>query len=97
LGQADLSLELLSLRLGCDGHATLEDDVDLCHLLIAIKICPMLINSSGLLWHWRHWWWHLLLIQKSLALFQIMPRGTVNLAPFLHIIRMPKMPLLFLL
>jgi hypothetical protein len=53
-------LELLPLRLGGDGHATPEDDVHLSHLLIAIGIYPALIDSPGLLWHWRCWWWQLL-------------------------------------
>jgi hypothetical protein len=62
-------LELLPLRLGGDGHAASEDDIDLCHLLIAIRIYSALINSSGLMLRQRWWWWHLLPIQKNLALF----------------------------
>jgi hypothetical protein len=69
LGQADLTLELLPLRLGGDGYAALEDNIDLPHLLISIRICSMLINSPGLLRHRCWWWWHLLLIQESFALF----------------------------
>jgi hypothetical protein len=38
-------------------------------LLISVRICPTLINSPGLLWHWRYWGWNLLLIQESFALF----------------------------
>jgi hypothetical protein len=53
-------LELLPLRLGSDGHATPEDDVNLYHLLITIRICMMLINSLGLLWRRHCWCWHLL-------------------------------------
>jgi hypothetical protein len=87
-------LELLPLGLGGDGHAFPEDDVDLSHLLITVRIYPVLIDSPWLLQPRRWWWWHLLAIQKSLALLQIMPRGAVNLAPLLCVIRMPKMPLL---
>jgi hypothetical protein len=57
----------------------------------------VLINSSGLLWHQHCWWWHLLSIQKNLALFQIMPRGAVNLAPLLYVIRTLKRSLFRLL
>jgi hypothetical protein len=85
---------LFPLRLGGDRHSTSKDHVDLSHLLITIKICLALIDPPGLL---RCWWWHLLSIYKSLALFQIVPRGAVNLAPLLCVARTPKMPLLLLL
>jgi hypothetical protein len=97
LGQADLTLELLPLRLRGDGHATPEDNIDLPHLLIFVRICSTLINSPGLLWHRRYWGWHLLLTQESFALFQIMPHNAVNLTSLLHVIGTPKRPLLFLL
>jgi hypothetical protein len=57
------------LCLGDDGHATPEDDVDLCHLLIVVGIHATLINSPGLMWRQCYWWWHLLSIQESLAPF----------------------------
>jgi hypothetical protein len=61
LGQADLTLELLPLRLGGNGHVAPKDIIDLPHLLIFIRICLTLINSLGLLRHWHWWWWwHLL-------------------------------------
>jgi hypothetical protein len=47
LGQADFTLELLPLHLGGDGHATPKDVINLCHLLIAIGVHTMLINSRG--------------------------------------------------
>jgi hypothetical protein len=56
LGQADLTLELLPMRLGGNGHAALKDNIDLSHLLISIKVRPTLINAMGLLWR-RHCWW----------------------------------------
>jgi hypothetical protein len=90
-------LELLPLRLGGEGHAVNEDNINLPHLLIYIRHFLMLINSTGLLRRWRYWGWHLVLIQKSFAPFQIMPRGAVNLTPLLRDIGTPKMHLLFLL
>jgi hypothetical protein len=53
LGQADLVLELLPLRIGSNGHAAPEDNIDLPHLLISVRIYPTLINSLELLWHRR--------------------------------------------
>jgi hypothetical protein len=67
--QVDLTLELLPLHLGGDGHATPKNDVDLCHLLIAFGIHATLINSLRLLLHRCCWWWHLLPVQESIALF----------------------------
>jgi hypothetical protein len=57
----------------------------------------MMITSPGFLRHWRCWGWHLLSIQESFALLQIVPRGAVNLTPLLRIIGALKRPLLFLL
>jgi hypothetical protein len=45
----------------------------------------------------RCWGWHLLLIQESFALFQIVPRGAVNLTPLLRVVGTSKRYLLFLL
>jgi hypothetical protein len=90
-------LELLPLCLGGNGHAASKDNIDLPHLLISIRICPTMINSLGLLWRRHCCWWYLLPIQKSFALFQIMPHGAVNLTPLLLIIEIPKRHLLFLL
>jgi hypothetical protein len=97
LGQADLTLELLPLRLRGEGHVASEDNINLPHLLIFVKIFRMMITSSGFLRHWRCWRWHLLPIQESFALLQIVPRSAVNLTPLLRIIRTSKRPLLFLL
>jgi hypothetical protein len=90
-------MELLPLRLGGDGHVAPEDNIDLPHLLISVRICPTLINSSGLLQRWRCWGWYLLPIQESFALLQIIPHGAENLTPLLRVIGTPKMPLPFLL
>jgi hypothetical protein len=97
LGHADLTLELLSLRLRGDGHAAPKNNIDLPHLLISVRICLILINSPGLLQCRCYWGWHLLLIQETFALFQIMPHGVVNLTPLLCVIGTPKRALLFLL
>jgi hypothetical protein len=52
LSQADLPLELLSLYLRDDGHATFEDHVDLSHLLIVVgRIGLVMFAQSGLLGH----------------------------------------------
>jgi hypothetical protein len=85
-------LQLLPLCFGGEGHAAPEDNINLPHLLISVKIFP-----TGFLQHWCCWGWHLLPIQESFALLQIMPRGVMNLTPLLRVIGTPKMPLLFLL
>jgi hypothetical protein len=90
-------LDLLPLRLGGNGHAAPEDKIDLPYFIISVRICPTLINSPRLQWHRHCWGWYLLPIQESFALFQIVPYGAVNLTPLLHIIGMPKRPILFLL
>ncbi len=70
LSQADISFELLSLCLRGDGHATPEDHIDLSHLLIVVgRIGLAVFALLGLLGHLSCWWWHLLMIQKSFALF----------------------------
>jgi hypothetical protein len=90
-------LELLPLRLGGEGHVAPKDNINLPYLLMSVRLFLTLINSPGLLRHWRCWGWHLLSIQKSFALFQIVLRGAVNLSPLFRDIRTPKMHLLFLL
>jgi hypothetical protein len=90
-------LELLPLRFGGNGHATPEDNIDLPHLLISVRICLTLINSLRLLLRHCWWWWHLLSIHESFALFQIVPRGAVNLTPLFRVIETSKRSLLFLL
>jgi hypothetical protein len=60
-----------------------------------VRICLTMFSSARLL-H-RLWCWHLLAIQKSLALFQIMPCGVMDLAPLLCIIMAIEQPLLLLL
>jgi hypothetical protein len=73
LSQTDLPLKLLPLCLQGDGHATYKDHVDLPHLLIIVKgIGLVMFASSRLMGHRHCWQWHLLVIQKSFALFQIM-------------------------
>jgi hypothetical protein len=56
-----------------EGHAALEDSINLTHLLISVRIFPMLINSPGFLQHWHCRAWYLLPISENFALFQIMP------------------------
>jgi hypothetical protein len=53
-----------------------------------------MLTPTGLLWHWRYWWRHLLAIHKSLILFQIVFYGAMDLAPLLCVIRALEMPLL---
>jgi uncharacterized protein (DUF983 family) len=73
LSQADLLLKLLPLCLQGDGHATFKDHVDLPHLLIIVRVIHLtMFAPTGLLWHRYCWLWHLLMIQKKFALFQIM-------------------------
>jgi hypothetical protein len=55
LGQADLTLELLPLCLGGEGHVAPEDNINLSHLLISIRIFPMMITSPGFLRHLCCW------------------------------------------
>jgi hypothetical protein len=81
LSQANLTLDLLSLCLQGNGHATPEDHIDLSHLFIVIRIDPAMLTTTGLLGHRRYWWRHLLAIQKSLAHFQIMPCSAMNITP----------------
>jgi hypothetical protein len=45
----------------------------------------MMYASTRFLGHRCYWWWHLLVIQKSFALFQIVSCGTMDLTPFLYI------------
>jgi hypothetical protein len=49
LGQADLTLKLLPLRLGGEGHAVPEDNINLPHMLISVRIFPTMITSSRFL------------------------------------------------
>jgi hypothetical protein len=90
-------LELLPLCLGGKEHVSPEDNINLPHLLISVRIFPTMITSPGFLRHWRCWGWHLLQIQKIFALLQIMLCGAVNLTPLLRVIGTSEMPLLFLL
>jgi hypothetical protein len=97
LVQADLTLEFLPLCLGGDRHATTEDHIDLCHMLIVVQIIYTVLTPTGILRCWHYWWWHLLVIQKGLALLQIMSYGVMHLTPLFCIIRMPEGSLLLLL
>jgi hypothetical protein len=89
-------VELLPLCLGGNRHATSEDHVDLRHMLIAIRIISMILTLTGILRCRHYWWWHLLMIQKSLTLFQIMSCGVMDLTPIFCIIEMPEECLLLL-
>jgi hypothetical protein len=97
LGQTDLTLELLPLRLGGARHAAPDDNINLPHLPFSVRIFPTMITSPGFPRHWCCWGWHLLLIQERFALLHIMSRGAVNLTPLLRVIGTLKRPLLFLL
>jgi hypothetical protein len=72
LSQDIFSLELLPLRLRVDGHATSKDHVDLIKLIVIVRISLAMFSSSWLMCCWLVW--HLLAIQKTSTLFQIMPR-----------------------
>jgi hypothetical protein len=97
LSQANLVLDLFSLRLRGDGHATSKDHINISYLFITVRINPTLINPPGLLRHQRCWRWQLLPIQKSLALFHIVSCDAVNLAPLLCFIMTLERPLLLLI
>jgi hypothetical protein len=56
-----------------------------------------MIFTSTWLWHRRGWWQHLLMHQKSSALFQIMPINMMDLAPLLYIYRVVERSSLLLL
>jgi hypothetical protein len=66
-------------------------------MLITVWIDPTMLTPTRILWCRCHWRWHLLAIQKCLALFQIMFYGTMDLTPLLCVIRAPKRLLLFLI
>jgi hypothetical protein len=86
---------LLSLCLRGDGHATSEDHVNLPHTILIVEIGSTMFTSTGFLGH-RCLWWHLLTIQKSFALFQIVSDGMMNLAPLFYIDRAMELSLLLL-
>jgi hypothetical protein len=95
LSQADLSFKLFSLCLRDDRQAAPKDHIDLIHLVFIVSIRPMMFSSTRLLRHLRCW--HLLAVQKSLALLQIVSCGAMDFAPLLCIIREMELPLLLLL
>jgi hypothetical protein len=97
LSQANLLLELIPFCLLGHGHATYEDHIGFSHLFITIGIDSAMFTLTGLLGRWCWWWWHLLAVQKSLVLFQIMSSGMIDLTPLLCIIRATKKPLFFLI
>jgi hypothetical protein len=86
LGHTDFLLKLLPLCLRGDGQATPKDHIDLIHLVYIVGIGSTMF-TSGRLFHRRSWWQHLLAIQKSLALLQIMSIGTMDLTTLLYISR----------
>jgi hypothetical protein len=47
LSQAGLPLDLLSLCLQGDGHATTKDHIDFSHLFIIVRISSMMFTSTG--------------------------------------------------
>jgi hypothetical protein len=96
--QADLSLKLLPLCLRGDGHSTSKDHVDFSHLPIVVeRIVPAMFASMGFLGHLSWWWWHLLVIQKSFALFQNVSSGAMDLTPLFYVVRAMEGPLLLLI
>jgi hypothetical protein len=53
--------------------------------------------SMGFLGHLSWWWWHLLVIQKSFALFQNVSSGAMDLTPLFYVVRAMEGPLLLLI
>jgi hypothetical protein len=51
---------------------------------------------TGFLGH-RCWWWHLLTIQKSFSLFQIVSGGTMDLAPLFYVSKVIEQSFLLLI
>jgi hypothetical protein len=88
LSQADISLSLLLLCFQDDGHAIPKDHIDLIYLILIIGIGLTIFMSMRLLR--RLWWWHLLAVQKSLARFQIVSSGTMDLASLFYVGRVTK-------
>jgi hypothetical protein len=64
---------------------------------ITVRILSMVFAPMGILRCRRYWWWHLLAIQKSLALLEILSYDAMDLAPVFSIIGMLEGPLLLLL
>jgi hypothetical protein len=87
LSQADFKLKLLPLRPGGDRHATPEDHVDFCHMLVSVRDLSVMFPSVEILGCRRYWGRYLFTIQKSFALFQIVSIGAMNLAPLLRVVR----------
>jgi hypothetical protein len=56
-----------------------------------------MFTPMELLGHRCYWWWHLLAVKKSFALFQIMSNGSMDLTPLLCIARAMEIPLFFLI
>jgi hypothetical protein len=94
LSQVNLPLELLSLCLRGDRHATSEDEIDLSQLFIVIWISSAMFSSMGFPRHRCCWWWHLFAIQKSFTLFHIVSCSTMDLAPFFCVSRVMEWSLL---
>jgi hypothetical protein len=69
------------LHIRGNGHATLEDHIDLVHLIIIVMVSLTMFSSSRLL-H-RGFLWHLLMIQKSLAFIQTVSCGAIDFTPLL--------------
>jgi hypothetical protein len=74
------------LRLGGDRHATPEDHVDICHILVSVGDLSTMFSPAGILGCRRCWGRHLFTIQKSFALFQIMSIGAMDLTPLLCVV-----------
>jgi hypothetical protein len=86
LSQADFTLKVLLLRLGGDWHATPEDHVHFCHMLVSVGDLLTMFSSAGVLGCRRCWRRHLFMIQKSFALFQIMSIGAIDLTSLLCVV-----------
>jgi hypothetical protein len=64
-------------------------------LVFIVDICLMMSYSTWLLCRLR--WWHLLAIQESFALLQIMSSGMTDPLPLLYVSGVTERPLLLLL
>jgi hypothetical protein len=56
-------------------------------MLISVGDLSVMLFPTGILGSQRCWRWHLFVIQKSFALFQIMSIGAMDFAPLLCVVR----------
>jgi hypothetical protein len=59
-------------------------------MLISIRGLSVMLSPTGILRYRCCWWRHSFVVQKSFTLFQIMPIGTVDLAPLFYVIGRQK-------